>query len=97
MPRRPFRRPPTEWPRRWRRVRPMDHPADYARRIVSGIMRRRQAPVTAPGGARAAGHPVEFPDDHAARALRDVEDLAEFRWTLAGLPPRSATARKGSL
>jgi RNA polymerase sigma factor (sigma-70 family) len=43
--------------------------------------RRRAELWPADGGAEAA-------DESAARALRQVDDLAEFRWALAQLPAR---------
>jgi RNA polymerase sigma-70 factor (sigma-E family) len=75
--------------RRWRRVRSMDHPAAYARRVLINLVlhdagrrsRRRAELWSADGGAEAA-------DESAARALRQVDDLAEFRWALAQLPAR---------
>jgi RNA polymerase sigma-70 factor (sigma-E family) len=75
--------------RRWNRVRSMDHPAAYARRVLINLVlrdasrRSRQRAELRPqdGGAEAA-------DESAARALREVDDLAEFRWALAQLPAR---------
>jgi RNA polymerase sigma-70 factor (sigma-E family) len=75
--------------RRWKRVRSMDHPAGYARRVLinlvlhdAGRRSRQRAELGPPdGGADAA-------DESAARALRQVDDLAEFRWALAQLPAR---------
>ena len=75
--------------RRWHRVRGMDHPAAYARRILinlvlheAGRRSRRRAELWPRDGRADAA------DDSAARALREVEDLAEFRWALAALPAR---------
>jgi RNA polymerase sigma-70 factor (sigma-E family) len=75
--------------RRWNRVRSMDHPAAYARRILVNLVlhdadrRSRQRAELWPrdDGPEAA-------DETAARALREVDDLAEFRWALAQLPAR---------
>ena len=75
--------------RRWSRVQSMDHPAAYARRILINLVlrdtdrRSRQKAELEPqgGGAEAA-------DQYAARALRAVDDLAEFQWALAQLPAR---------
>jgi RNA polymerase sigma-70 factor (sigma-E family) len=74
---------------RWNRVRSMNHPAAYARRILINLVlrdadrRARQRTELQPreGGAEPA-------DDNAARALREVDDEAEFRWALAQLPAR---------
>ena len=78
--------------RRWHRVAAMDHPVAYARRILvnlalDGAARRsRQRAELEP----AAGQP-ELTDESAARALRQIDDLAEFRWALARLTPRERT------
>jgi RNA polymerase sigma-70 factor (sigma-E family) len=75
--------------RRWSRVRSMDHPAAYARRILINLVlhdagrRSRQRAELWPQDSRA-----EAADDSAARALQEVDDLAEFRWALARLHPR---------
>jgi RNA polymerase sigma-70 factor (sigma-E family) len=76
--------------RRWHRVESMDHPLAYARRILANLVldgaRRRSrdlAELDPPGGRQA-----EPADEGAARALRDVDDQAEFRWALARLAPR---------
>ncbi|HEV2452037.1 MAG TPA: SigE family RNA polymerase sigma factor [Streptosporangiaceae bacterium] len=73
--------------RRWRRVRSMGHPAGYARRVLVNLVlheadrrSRHRAELTWPQAGAA--------DESAARALREVEDLAEFRWALAQLPAR---------
>lgn len=74
---------------RWKRVRSMEHPAAYARRVLVNLVlhdadrRSRQRAELWPrdGAAEAA-------DESAARALREVDDLAEFRWALAQLPAR---------
>jgi RNA polymerase sigma-70 factor (sigma-E family) len=75
--------------RRWNRVRRMDHPAAYARRILINLVlddaarrTRRQAEL----GPKDAG--VDAADESATQALREVDDLAEFRWALAQLPAR---------
>jgi RNA polymerase sigma-70 factor (sigma-E family) len=74
--------------RRWHRVAAMDHPVAYARRILinlalDGAQRRsrQQAELEPPGGP-------ELADESAARALHEIDDLAEFQWALAGLAPR---------
>jgi RNA polymerase sigma factor (sigma-70 family) len=75
--------------RRWKRVRFMDHPAAYARRILVNLVlhdagrRSRQRAELWP-----ADDAAEAADESAARALREVDDLAEFRWALAQLPVR---------
>jgi RNA polymerase sigma-70 factor (sigma-E family) len=75
--------------RRWKRVRSMDHPAAYARRVLVNLVlhdgdrrsRRRTELWPQDGAAEAA-------DEGAAQALLEVDDLAEFRWALAQLPAR---------
>ena len=75
--------------RRWRRVHAMDHPAAYARRILINLVlhdadrRARQRTELQPQEGAA-----ELADDNATRALREVDDQAEFRWALARLPAR---------
>ena len=75
--------------RRWHRVAAMDHPVAYARRILinlalDGAQRRsrQRAELEPPGGQS------ELADESAARALHEVDDLAEFQWALGGLAPR---------
>jgi RNA polymerase sigma-70 factor (sigma-E family) len=75
--------------RRWERVRSMDQPAGYARRVLVNLVlhdadrrSRRRAELWPQDGA------AEAADEGAARALREVDDLAEFRWALARLPAR---------
>ena len=75
--------------RRWHRVAVMDHPVSYARRVLfnlalDGARRRtQQRAELEPSG----GQP-DVSDESAARALQQVDDLAEFRWALDGLAPR---------
>jgi RNA polymerase sigma-70 factor (sigma-E family) len=75
--------------RRWGRVQSMDHPAAYARRILINLVlrdtdrRSRQKAELEPQGTG-----TEIADQNAARALRAVDDLAEFQWALAQLPTR---------
>ena len=75
--------------RRWKRVRSMDRPTAYARRILINLVlhdsdrRSRQRAELQPGDSA-----FEANDETAARALREVENVAEFRWALAQLPAR---------
>jgi RNA polymerase sigma-70 factor (sigma-E family) len=74
---------------RWGRVRSMDYPAAYARRILVNLVLRGAGPRSLQKselGPQAAA--TETADENAAQALRDVDDLAEFRWALAQLPAR---------
>ncbi len=75
--------------RQWRRVRSMDHPAAYARRILVNLVlkdadrrSRHRAELWPQDDA------AEAADEAAARALREIDDAAEFRCGLAQLPPR---------
>ncbi len=75
--------------RRWNQVRVMDHPAAYARRVLINLVVHgagRRSRQKAELGPAAAG--AEAADMDAARALREVDDLAEFRWALGQLPAR---------
>ena len=75
--------------RRWYQVRAMDHPAAYARRILinlvlrDGDRRSREKAELVPEGAW-----IDAADQDAARVLRAIDDVAEFRWALARLPAR---------
>jgi RNA polymerase sigma-70 factor (sigma-E family) len=77
--------------RRWPRVRAMDHPAAYARRILVNLAidgaphrARRNGEL---GLAGIAGQP-DVPDSSAELALRAVDEQAGLAAALAGLPPR---------
>jgi RNA polymerase sigma-70 factor (sigma-E family) len=75
--------------RRWNQVRAMDHPAAYARRILINLVlhdadrRSREKAELVPQGAG-----TDAADHSAARVLREIDDIAEFRWALAQLPAR---------
>ncbi len=75
--------------RRWKRVRSMDHPAAYARRVLINLVlhdadrRTRERTELWPQEGAA-----DTADESSARALLEVDDLAEFRWALAQLPTR---------
>src|SRR5580658_6668456 len=75
--------------RRWNQVRSMDHPAAYARRILINLVlqdaERRSRQKAELERQHAA---IDAADQSAARALRHVDDLAEFRWALAQLTAR---------
>src|SRR5580698_4179626 len=74
--------------RRWDQVRSMDHPTAYARRILINLA-LRDADRRTRHKAELAPPPAGIEaDQDAARALREVDDLAEFRWALAQLPAR---------
>jgi RNA polymerase sigma factor (sigma-70 family) len=75
--------------RRWNRVRVMDHPAAYARRVLVNLVvhgagrRSRQEAELRPADSGTVMAHVD-----AAQALREVDDLAELRWALSQLPAR---------
>jgi RNA polymerase sigma-70 factor (sigma-E family) len=80
--------------RRWPRVRGMDHPHAYARRVLinlalDGASRRtrRREELAVNGSAAAA----EFPDESSARRLYTVGVRAELVQALGTLPPRQRT------
>jgi RNA polymerase sigma factor (sigma-70 family) len=67
----------------------MDHPAAYARRILINLVLQdaeRRSRQEAELAQQHAG--FDAADQDAARALRHVDDLAEFRWALAQLTAR---------
>ena len=77
--------------RRWPRVRGMDHPYAYARRVLinlalDGAQRRsrRRLELVADGAAAIS----EVPDDSSARRLHAVGVRAELIQALGTLPPR---------
>jgi RNA polymerase sigma-70 factor (sigma-E family) len=76
--------------RRWPRVRSMEHPAAYARRIVVNLAldgaerrRRHNAELDGPDPGRVE----ERPDEAAARALGTVESASELLAVLGTLAP----------
>ena len=74
--------------RRWDQVRSMDHPTAYARRILINLA-LRDADRRTRHKAELAPPPAGIEaDQEAARALREIDDLAEFRWALTQLPAR---------
>lgn len=81
--------------RRWNRVRSMEYPIAYARRILVNLVL---------DGARARArreeelqHPDDAPEvpeviDHGSvRVLSGIDDQSEFQWALGALPPRQRT------
>jgi RNA polymerase sigma-70 factor (sigma-E family) len=77
--------------RRWPKVRTMEHPAAYARRLLVNLAidstqkrARRSGELTAGGGADA----TERPDHRAERDLDSVDTQAVLLDALAGLPAR---------
>lgn len=75
--------------RRWRRVRSMDHPVAYARRVLVNLAiktadrraRRRQELES----EDALGSACSF---SGTRAVDRIDDIAQFRWALAQLTTR---------
>lgn len=75
--------------RRWRRVRAMDHPIAYARRVLVSLVIDSAARRTRHQSELASSTTVVEPaDEDAIRALRGVEDLAELQWALGQLSVR---------
>jgi len=75
--------------RRWNQVRSIDHPAAYARRILINLVLQDADRRSRQEAELAQQHAViDAADQDAARALRYVDDLAEFRWALAQLTAR---------
>ena len=76
--------------RRWSRVRSMAHPAAYARRVlVNQVLRDADRRSRQRSELQPRQDGAEAADASAAQALRQIDDLAEFRWALARLPARS--------
>ena len=76
--------------RRWNRVRSMDHPAAYARRILVNLVidgqerrERRKNELDSSNGAL-----EEYADETATRAIRGIDARSDFRLALATLPPQ---------
>lgn len=75
--------------RRWTRVRTMEHPLAYTRRILVNLVL---------DGAKARGQrgeelghsheDLELVDHRSLRVLSGIDDRLEFSWALATLPPR---------
>ena len=75
---------------RWNRVRLMDHPLAYARRIlvnlvIDGAERRSRQRNELTITERILTDRV---DDRSVLLMSEIDDLAEFRWALTQLPPR---------
>jgi RNA polymerase sigma-70 factor (sigma-E family) len=77
--------------RRWPRVRAMDHPHAYARRVLinlaldgAGKRSRRRRELDAPDESALA----QVPDDASARALAGIDVRSELIDALGTLPPR---------
>jgi RNA polymerase sigma-70 factor (sigma-E family) len=73
--------------RRWRRVRSMQHPRAYARRVLinlaidgHGRRTRRKDELNSDEGL------LDGVDEAAARAVGVIDRASEFRWALAALP-----------
>lgn len=76
--------------RHWKRVRSMEYPAAYCRRIlvhlvIDGDGRRRRRNDELENGCDDLDG---YADDAASRVLRGIDARADFRLALAGLPPR---------
>src|ERR1022692_4612946 len=76
--------------RRWKRVRSMDHPAAYARRILVNLVidgkegrKRRRNELDSSNGAL-----EEYADETANRVIRGIDARSDFRLALATLPPQ---------
>jgi RNA polymerase sigma-70 factor (sigma-E family) len=75
--------------RRWNRVRSMEYPLAYARRVLVNLALDSAA-------ERARRHDeLQYPDESAqvidhgsVRVLSGIDDQSEFRWALAALPTR---------
>jgi RNA polymerase sigma-70 factor (sigma-E family) len=73
----------------WRRIRDMEYPAAYARRIltnlaIDGAIARSRRDSELEGSQL---NP-EIPDVSTVRVITGIDDEAQFRWALAALTPR---------
>jgi RNA polymerase sigma-70 factor (sigma-E family) len=74
---------------RWDRVRTMDHPLAYARRVLVNLVldgtparARRDQELLDPDGL------MDVVDRGSLRLLGGIDEQAAFTWALAALPPR---------
>jgi RNA polymerase sigma-70 factor (sigma-E family) len=77
--------------RRWPRVRRMDYPTAYARRVLVNLAldgERRRTRDRAELGRSGMSHPVEHEDDAAVRVLGRVETTTDLTKALGNLAPR---------
>lgn|SRR5487761_1133266 len=75
--------------RRWDRVSAMEHPAAYTRRTLVNLALRGSKARRRQREELGDGEELDWVvDTSAVRALSAVEDLAEFRAALGGLPER---------
>ena len=86
--------------RRWDRVRSMDYPAQYPRRILVNLVidggpkrSRRKAELEAGGDGDLEAHP----DAGSIRPFRRVDSISELRWALGSLPRRRARRDRAAL
>jgi RNA polymerase sigma-70 factor (sigma-E family) len=73
----------------WKRIRDMEYPAAYARRIltnlaIDGALARSRRDNELEGSQL---NP-EIPDVNTVRVITGIDDEAQFRWALAALTPR---------
>jgi RNA polymerase sigma-70 factor (sigma-E family) len=73
----------------WRRIRDMEYPAAYARRIltnlaIDGALARSRRESELEGSQRNPGNS----DVSTVRVITGIDDEAQFRWALAALTPR---------
>jgi RNA polymerase sigma factor (sigma-70 family) len=75
--------------RHWHRVRSMDYPLAYARRVLinlalDGVAARDRRSRE----LRDQGEVGQVVDDGSLRQLSGIDDQAELQWALTALPPR---------
>ncbi len=75
--------------RRWHRVRSMDQPLAYARRILVNLVLDGARARARRGEELGTSEEVtEVVDQGSVRVLSGIDDQAAFKWALAALPPR---------
>lgn len=73
---------------RWEKVRSMEHPAAYARRILVNLVIDGEERRTRRNGELSTVDPDRRTDDGATRALQSVDLVAELGWALGQLSSR---------
>jgi RNA polymerase sigma-70 factor (sigma-E family) len=75
--------------RRWDRVRSMEYPLAYARRILVNLVLDGAATRTRRDEELQSPHESSEAIDHSSvRVLSGIDDRSEFRWALGALPTR---------
>jgi RNA polymerase sigma-70 factor (sigma-E family) len=75
--------------RRWNRVRSMEYPLAYARRVLINLALDGAASRDRRGQElRNLDEAAQVVDQRSLHQLSDIDDQAQFKWALSALPPR---------